>query len=131
MKFNKIKFISMLLIGSGFLGFSTLASADDLKVSNDSKYDLSFSVNNVCSEEFGVVDNHSVKVISDENFKKVCAYDSNNCVAKVYNGVSCTGKQIGTVAFDTGYGVQGLYPTGITIKGSGFNLFFEGPWIAK
>jgi hypothetical protein len=131
MKFNKIKFISMLIIGSGFLVSSTFANADDLKVSNASKYDLSFSVNNVCSEEFGVVDNHSVKAISDTNFKKACAYDSNNCVAKVYNATSCTGKQIGTVVFDTNYGVQGLHPTGITMKGSGFNLFFEGPWEAQ
>lgn len=86
MKFNKIK--------------CKFASADDLKVSNDSKYHLSFSVNNVCSEEFGVVKNHSVKVISDKNFKKACAYDPNHCVVKVYNAASCTGKQIGTVVFD-------------------------------
>jgi hypothetical protein len=131
MKFNNSKIISMLLIGLCFLGFSKFANADDLKVSNDSKYNLSFSVNNVCSKDFGVVDNHSVKVISDANFKKACAYNSSNCEAKVYNAASCTGKQVAAIVFDTSYGVQGLYPTGITTKGNGFNLFFEGPWLAK
>ena len=131
MKFNKIKIISMLLIGSSFLGLSTFASADDLKVSNDSKYDLSFSINNTCSKEFGVADNRSVKVISEANFNKACAYNSSSCEAKVYNAPSCMGKQVATVVFDTSYGVQGLYPIEITIKGNGFNLFFEGPWLVK
>src|SRR5688572_25034484 len=114
MDFSKIKIISALLIGSAFLGFSILANADDLKVSNDSKYDLSFSINNTCSEEFGTLDNHSVKVIPDESFKNACAYNSSNCVVKVYNEASCSGKQIATVAFDTSYGVRELRPTGMT-----------------
>lgn len=131
MKISKTKIVSLLLFGSGLLGFSTLASADDLKISNNSKYDLSFSINDFCSKEFAGVDNHSVKVISEESFKKACTYNPSDCRAKVYNAAACEGKQIATVVFDTSYGIQGLYPTGIITKGSGFNLFFEGPWLAK
>ena len=131
MKFNKITIISMLLIGSSFFGFSTFANADNLKISNGSKYDLSFSINNTCSKKFGVVDNRTVKVISEANFNKACAYNASSCEAKVYNAPSCMGKQIATVVFDTKYGVQGLYPRDITMKGNGFNLFFEGPWLVK
>lgn len=128
---KKFKFISMLLISSGFLGLSTYASADDLKISNDSRYNLSFSVNNLCSEDFGVVDSHSVKVVSHTNFNQACAYAPTNCVTKVFSKTACTGEQLATVVFDYRYGVQSLTPTGITTKGSGFTLFFEGPWLAK
>ena len=131
MKISKTKIASLLLVGTSLLGLSTLASADDLKISNDSKYDLSFSINNSCSKEFADVDNHSVKVISEANFKKACAYNSTDCRVKVYDAAACTGKQVATVVFDTSYGVQGLYPSGITTKGNGFNLFFEGPWLTK
>lgn len=128
MKLNKIKLISALFIGLNFLGLSTFASAKDLKISNDSKYDLSFSINNICSEQFGIVENHSVKVISEANFKKACAYDPNQCEVQVYNAASCAGKKVAAVVFDANNGVIGLYSMEIITKANGFNLFFEGPW---
>lgn len=131
MKFSKSKIISMFLIGSSLVGISTFASAGDLKISNDSKYDLSFSINNTCSEDFGIIDSQSIKVIPEANFNKACSYNSSRCETTVYNSAYCSGKQIGTVVFDTKYGVQGLYPNEFTFKGNGFNLFFEGPWFVK
>lgn len=126
MKLKNIKIISMLIIGSGVLGLSTFARADDLKVSNNLKNDLSFSINKICSNEFGVANHHSIKIISEANFNKACSYNPGSCEAKVYNAPSCMGKQVATVVFDTSYGVQGVYPnTGIMIRGNLFNLFFE------
>ncbi len=131
MKFSKTKIIPLFLIGASFLGLSTSVSADDLKISNDSKYDLSFSINNICSEEFGVIENRSVKLIPEASLKRACVYNSNKCETKVYNSAFCSGKQIGTVEFDTNYGVVGLYPIEFTIKGNSFNLFFVDSWLAK
>lgn len=128
MKCSKTKTIPLFLIGSALLGLSMAASADDLKLSNDSKYDLSFSINNICSQEFGVLDAHSVKIIPEASFKKVC---ESNCDIKVYNSASCAGKQIAMVEFDTKSGVTSLHPIEFTVKSNGFNLFFEGPWLVK
>jgi hypothetical protein len=124
MKLNKIKMISLLVIGSSVLGFSALANAEDLKVTNNAAFDVSFSINNACSPEFGDVAKQSVKVISDEDFKKACAYQSSNCEAKIFNAPSCGGEQIGTAAFDASFGVKELTTTGqnVTLVGSGFNL---------
>ena len=128
MQLSKTKIISLFLIGFGLAGFSAFASADDLKISNDSAYDLSFSINNTCSSEFGVVEARTIQIVSTANFKQVCASSPAACEAKVYNAAACGGAQVATIVFDTSYGVQALKPTGITAKGNGFNLFFKGPW---
>jgi hypothetical protein len=130
MKFGKN--ISLLLIGSCLIGFSTFANAGDLKISNDSKYELSFGINKVCSTEFGTVDAASITVIPAASLAKACAYNLTSCETKVYDAPSCSGKQVATIIFDTtGWGVESIIPSGITVKGNGFNLFFEGPWLAK
>lgn len=131
MLLKKIRLIRSIAIISSLLTMPVLVNAGDLKISNDSKYDLSFSINNTCSEEFGVVSNRTMKVIPERSFNKACEYNQGNCETKVYNATACSGKQVAVVVFNTHYGVQGLYPTDIITKGNGFNLFFEGPWQAK
>ncbi len=128
MKFKKLKLLFLCVMGTGFLGLSTLASgADDLIISNGSKNDLSFKIQTnhyVCSEEFGVVNGHSIKVISEANFKKACAHNPSQCVVEVYDTASCTGTQIANLTFNIKYGVIFAVSTGQFSMGLNQRLLF-------
>jgi hypothetical protein len=131
MKFIKTKIGFLVLIGSSFLGHSALANAKDLKMSNDSKYQLSFSINNVCSEEFGVLESHSINVIPEKEFAKACAYNPTHCFSKVYNQPNCTGKHFANLGFDTSSGnyyIRVFADADISVSGNEFNVLFTGPW---
>lgn len=78
-----IKFIA-------FLGFAMpfLANADDLKITNNVNADLSFQVNNVCSNIFKISPNQT-KVISEKDFSKACEANSRECQAIAFLGENC------------------------------------------
>lgn len=123
MKLTKMGMSSLAC--ASLLGVSLSANADNLNVSNATKYDLSFAIQDSCSQEFGTVKSRTMKVIPDADFNKACSYKPEACEAKVYDRANCTGEQIATIEFNTKFGVQKIEARSIGVVGSGFNLFFE------
>lgn len=103
----------------------------DMKISNSSKNNLSFGVDNRCSEEIGVINAHAVKVISRERINKLCQQNQSHCVMQAYSTNDCTGASIATLVLDMNRGVISIVPRphSYSVGGNGFNLFFEGPWV--
>ena len=104
--------------------------ANGLKVVNTTKMDLSFKINNTCSESFGVVPSDTTKVISKKELNRVCEYNNNNCVAQIYSKAKCIDQSFAEIHFDTSYGVSYIgftRPTKdlVNIFGNGFNLTFS------
>ncbi len=138
MKLRQSKGIVSMVIGVFLLcSVATLAKASDLKINNNSKYTLSFSVNNVCSNEFGVVEKFSLQIIPEARFNKICKYNPNHCEVGVYTQEKCAGKQVIGLILNTTLGVQSLIVRPLIVgeneilTGSfdGFNLLFMGPWV--
>ena len=128
MKFIKSKII--FLVGTCLLGCAIIANAEDLKVSNNSKYDFSFSINNACSRDLGVVGSRTIKIIPEENLNQACAYNLNHCEIMMYKNASCKGKSIVKIVLDTKLGMQSVRTSskGVSAGVSMFNLFLTGPW---
>jgi beta-lactamase regulating signal transducer with metallopeptidase domain len=104
----------------------------DMKISNSSKNKLSFSIDNICSDEIGVINAHSVKVVSQKRINNACQVTPTHCEAEVYSTANCSGSSIVTLIFDvTGSGVMNIMPhtDSYHIGASSFNLFFDGPWV--
>jgi hypothetical protein len=103
-----------------------------MKISNSSKNKLSFSIDNTCSNEIGVINAHNVKVVSRKSIINACQAAPTHCEAEVYSTENCSGSSIVTLIFDvTGWGVMRIMPhtDSYHIGASGFNLFFDGPWV--
>ena len=106
-------------------------NAVNMKISNSSKNNLTFSIENVCSEEIGVVNAHSVKVVPRKRINNACRTNPTNCETQVYDTADCSGNSIATIIFDvTDLGAKAVIPhtNSYHIGISGFNLFIEGPW---
>lgn len=104
-----------------------------MKISNSSKTPLTFSSDSNCSDEIGVIDAHSVKVISREHIIEACKKNPTRCNIFVYATSNCSGKPIISLVIDvTGWGVMSIQPpfsNSYHVSANGFNLFFDGPWI--
>ena len=123
--------LSKAILCGMLISVPILANAGDLKIANRTKFDLSFKVNNICSDKFGLVLSDTIKVIAEKDFKHECEANPKVCRTIVYKRPNCEGGSIGEVGFDTNYGVS--YISGstsgekISITGNGFNLIFSAP----
>jgi len=108
--------------------------AADMKVSNFSKNDLSFSINNNCAySEIGIISERGIKVIPRKNINDACQVNPTHCKAQVYPTINCSGSSIVTLTFDvTGQGVISIVPHTDTyhVEASGFNISFYDHWMA-
>lgn len=104
-----------------------------MKISNSSKNPLTFSADSGCSEEMGVIEAHSVKMISRLHLTETCQKNPAHCQMFVYATSNCSGKPIVTLVIDiTGWGVMNIQPpfsNSYHVGANGFNLFFDGSWI--
>ena len=119
-----------ILICVSVMSMPLLAHADNLKVANRTNNDLSFKINNTCSDRFGVIPADTIKVISEKTFNKECEYNSSYCVAIVYKKANCKGENFAEVGFDTSYGVNYVSnktSDSVNVIGNGFNLIFSAP----
>lgn len=119
MKFNR-------MVGLFFLcGLTTLANAEDLKFANNTKYNLSFSIRNVCSTELGNIDKRTIKIIAEDRFNEACKHNPNQCVVAIYNNAGCTGAMVAYMVFDkkslSSASIQGV----IMASGEDGNVFFS------
>lgn len=123
MKISKIT--HSILIAAGLLVISTLANADNMKFGNNSKYDLSFSINHVCSKEIGDIPKQTIKIIREAKFAEACKYNPNQCVIEIYKDVGCAGKWTATMIFEKTT-ISSIATIGeIMIRGNGSNVFFS------
>ena len=128
-----LKFRTKNLVGVLVLSMlSSVALADELKIANTSKNVLSFKIANVCSKNIGVVDAHSIKVISHKNLAQACTKNPNNCKIEVFDSANCSDKSIATLIVATNKsGVTSIQPPmsdAYVTKANGFNLFIDGQW---
>jgi hypothetical protein len=106
------------------------ANATDLSVSNNSKNDIELCVKGACSSKL-MIEAHTIRVIPEEIFNKVCGFDENNqsCVVDVFIDNS-TFRKIATLKFNAQFGVESLQgDSEYSIGGNGFNVFLYGPWV--
>lgn len=89
-----------------------LAHAGDLKIANRTKFDLSFKINNICSDRFGNVSTDTIKIVVEKDFNKECGYNPKFCRTIVYGKPNCKGENIAGIGFDTSHGV--IYISGST-----------------
>lgn len=119
------KTMRSILITAGLLGISTHANADNMKFGNNTKYDLSFSINHVCSKEIGDIPKQTIKIIREAKFAEACQYNPNQCVIEVYKGFGCTGKWTANMIFEKTT-IMAIATIGeIVIRGNGSNVFFS------
>lgn len=107
-----------------------VANASDLKIANQTKFNLSFKFNNTCSDAFGVIKSNTIKIISEKDFNNACEDYMRSCFATVYNQANCKGKVVAGIGFNKEYGVSyisGRFKKPINITGNGFNLIFSSP----
>lgn len=108
-----------------------IADAGNLTIVNRTKFDLSFKVNNICSDDFGMIPANKMKIIAEKDFNKACESNPSICSAIVYSAPNCNGENVGEVGFNISNGVS--YISGqtsrqkISILGEGFNLIFMSP----
>lgn len=117
--------ICSFLITASLVGVSTMANADDLKFGNNTKYNLSFSTNGICSQALGNIERHTIKIINQTSFEETCKYSPNQCVIDVYKKSGCAGKAIANMVFDKTNIIAVGTIGEIMIRGNGQNIFFN------
>lgn len=129
MKINKIRMFT-ILAASSFMATSALA---DFNISNQTKYDLSFQVNGICSQQFGKVYSWSIKNISEKTFMDACKLNAAPCEIKVYGIDSCQGEALLMVEYHVSDKNVSLYQysSNISTGVSGYNLFLSDSPNAK
>ncbi|EKD72505.1 MAG: hypothetical protein ACD_45C00658G0004 [uncultured bacterium] len=121
----KMSKIALFLITASLFGVLTIASADDLKFGNATKYNLSFSTNGVCSLALGDIEKYTIKIINQVSFEETCKYNPNQCVIDVYKELGCAGKAVANMIFDKTNIISIATGGDIMIRGNGSNVFFN------
>ena len=113
---------------AALLTMPLLGNAADLNISNETDFDLTFRINHVCSDAFGISPMHDIKIISEANLKNGCAANPSHCIATVYDHANCAGKKLGDFNIDVDHGMNATHSnapvTPVDISGYGFNLVF-------
>lgn len=106
-----------------------LVQAHPLAISNYTNDVLSFSVNGVCSNDFGTVYEREIKTISEENLNKACSNYASACEIMGYIGKNCNGKPVGGMIYfnEHSFAVNGTANSKISITGTESSLFYLGP----
>lgn len=137
---EKTKHLKLMKKLLGSIALATLASIaiaaprldslnDDLKISNSSNNLLTFIFDHGHSNQVINVQPHSIQVIPRGVLNHLCEANPFKCESQVY--ASSSSRYLAAIIFDLSYGVQSLTVFGGDYKvgGSGFNLFFDGPWV--
>ncbi len=111
MNFNKVKTLASALMGATILATPAFANTG-LQIVNATHNTLSFVINESCSTEFGAIDSHSNKTISEADFHKACKLNQHFCMAKIYATADCSGNRVAALAFDSDIGVKEVLDSG-------------------
>ena len=120
------------IISTSLIAIPLIANAGDLKITNDTNFDLSFKINKLCSDGFGNVNSQTIKIVSESTLKKACAFNPKFCALTVYNKANCGGKDFAKLGLDTRDGVIYIRVGGndsvpVSVSASAFDLIFKSP----
>lgn len=102
-----ILFLSILIL-------SMQANAD-YAVYNNTKTDISFVINQACSQEFGTIQPRDHRILSHHQFFMACEKTPHDCIAQIVRGANCDGKFAATVMFDTDFGLKRILNSGVYV----------------
>jgi hypothetical protein len=107
----------------------TLAQAHPLAIANHTDSSISFSVNNICSDDFGTVYENEIKTIPEDILNKACSNYASECEITGYNAKNCSGKPIGGIKYVTEHDIVvfGATDSNISITGTESSLFYISP----
>lgn len=106
MKAKQGNIIVSIIAGSVLMALPVLTSAKPLTVINSTKSPFTVSVNNNCSNDFGIINKDNSKRVTEDTLVKLCGANASNCSAVIYKSNDCSGKQIGDFLFDAKIGVK-------------------------
>lgn len=92
----------MTLVMASVVNAAPLRNAGEVSISNHTNSTLSFTINNVCSNDIGDVYSYSIKTISQATLLKVCG--GNLCRIEGYDQPNCLGNTVGgeELSFENG-----------------------------
>jgi hypothetical protein len=119
------KLIGSLLVTTMVYGISTLANAEDVTLSNQSKYALSFNMNNDPTKVTGVISAGSTQTIDEASFKEFCVNQSNHCELEIF--MPYPNKELAKIIFEgtTIISVSNNVGSDIRVTGHGSHVVFE------
>lgn len=126
-----ISLFSITTISFAAPGIAIYDSSLDLKFSNSTKYNLTFSINGSCSNEIGVINRRSIQIIKHDYLNNACDKNLSLCEIQVYPTDNCSGSKIATIVMDfSGARSIELHSDKYNISSNGkFDLFLGGPWM--
>ena len=111
MKFKKLGSIATIMLCSNLLAVP-LANATGFLIANNTDKNFTVNINQACSVEFGIINAHSTKIISEAAFNNACKGTPLYCEAKIYHSDNCSGEKVANVVFDTTIGVKEITVVG-------------------
>ena len=126
---RNIGLIASAIASTCIFAMPTVVQAHPLAIANHTTSTLSFSVNNVCSNDFGAVYENEIKTIPEETLNKACSYYASTCEIMGYNAKSCGGKPIGGIKYFNEHDIVvfGATDSKISITGTESSLFYIAP----
>lgn len=119
------KLISALLVTTILYCTSTLANAENVTLSNQSKYALSFNMNNDPTKVTGFISAGSSKTIDEASFKESCVDQNNHCELEIF--MSYPNKELAKIIFEgtTIISVSNNVESDIWVTGHGSHVVFK------
>lgn len=118
------KLIGSLLVMINLYSVSMLAKAEDVTLSNQSKYVLSFNMNNDPTKVTGFIQPGSTQTIDEASFKASCLDQNNSCELEIYLP---NGKEFAKVIFEetTVISVSNSIDSDIWVTGRNSSVIFK------
>lgn len=91
MRFRYIALMTLAI--ASVANAAPLRNAGEVSISNQTSSTLSFTINNVCSNDIGNVYSYSIKTISQATLLRVCG--GNLCRIEGYDQPNCLGNTVG------------------------------------
>lgn len=101
----KYKQKNLLAASAIFLMLPAIGYADNFTIENHTKHNLTFKVNDVCSNEIGVINSHTSRNTPEVIMKQLCKDNASNCQAKIFRSNDCSSRYLATVGFNLVSGI--------------------------
>jgi len=127
MCFNRL-IVNLVVIASLSL-MPLLANAHPLSIVNHTDSQISFTVDNNCSEEIGTVKVVGVKNISEDTLNKLCLNYSQPCAIIAHNGDHCSGKSLGGMTYNSEHEfvIKGSPNSDVSISATEDRIVYTSP----
>lgn len=119
------KLIGSLLVTTILYGISTFANAENVTLSNQSKYALAFNMNNDPTKVTGFIPARSSQTIDEASFKESCVDQNNHCELEIF--MLYPNKELAKIIFEgtTIISISNNVESDIWVTGHGSNVVFK------